>query len=201
MTKGRILRDRPQKKIGLGAGAALSRDMRACGKYGRRSSRLVIFCAVAGMVLGLLPNAHAKTRSHRKRHSGFAVALQPFALVHSAVHAVAAPIIFNAPRAIAAVATKPIRVAYYVAHPASARPPRNDDADESEANAAPTRVAYEINRPSSVPAPRAEAVDNENQEAESFPEIESSGAHPTVGGTQRSCATASLTPHPARPKM
>jgi len=41
------------------------------------------------------------------------VALQPFSLVHSAVPAVAAPIVHNVPRVAAAVAVEPIRLASY----------------------------------------------------------------------------------------
>jgi hypothetical protein len=55
---------------------------------------------------------HADARTPRQqKSSAFKVALQPFSLVRDAVHAVAEPIVENAPRAVARVATAPIRVA------------------------------------------------------------------------------------------
>jgi cell wall-associated NlpC family hydrolase len=45
-------------------------------------------------------------------------------MAHAAVHAVAAPLVENAPRALLAVAAEPIHVAFYSSRPPTVRPPR-----------------------------------------------------------------------------
>jgi cell wall-associated NlpC family hydrolase len=124
------------------------------------SLMLVLFAALSSA-------AQAKTR-HRKR-TAFSVALQPFELVHNAVHAVAAPIVENAPRAIAAVAAEPIRVAYYAARPPAVRP-----SDTEVLRAQPVDEDYEGDGERDGAAPRS-------REAE--PEFESTGDRPMVNGS------------------
>lgn len=113
---------------------------------------------IVSLLICVAQIVNAGTRRHK--HSAFHVALQPFETVHHVVHAVAAPIIENAPRAVAAVIAEPVRVAYYTARPPVVRPaePIEDDYANDE-DAAP------------IPAP---------QEIE--PEFPNSGAHPMVNG-------------------
>ena len=67
-------------------------------------------CAVIAILFVILPDAQARTSRHLKR-TAFAVALEPFSLVHSVVHAVAAPIVHTAPRVLVAAAVMPIKSA------------------------------------------------------------------------------------------
>ena len=116
--------------------------------------RIVIFA----LLICIAQISQAKTRRHRS--SAFHVALQPFETVHHAVHAVAAPSVENAPRAVAAVIAQPIRVAYYAARPPAVRPaePADDEYADDE-DTAP------------IPHPR-----------EVEPAFGDVGAHPMVNG-------------------
>ena len=144
-------------------------------------------CVTVAILIGMLSDAQARPR---RKPSTFQVALQPFSLVRSAVHAVADPIVQNAPRAVARVATAPVRIARTAARALPADQPRDEDAnpeeyrpendDEDDAPAArrqarvaqpvnyaePMRVAYVVPQAKQVPAPRAEPVD-EDYEASS----------------------------------
>jgi cell wall-associated NlpC family hydrolase len=71
----------------------------------------VLICVAVALFFGAIAAADARTRRQR-RPTGFQVALQPFSVVRDAIHDVADPLVHNAPRAVAAVATAPIRVAY-----------------------------------------------------------------------------------------
>lgn len=123
-----------------------------------------IFCA-------LPPVANAKTRQ-RKRASGFRVALQPFSLAHSAVRAVAAPIVENAPRVAAAIAAEPIRLAYYAPRMKPTRPPRPPRAEPADVLRAEVVTEEDLDEQREIDA------DVEK------PEVESSGDHPMVSGNQ-----------------
>ena len=113
------------------------------------------------------------------------MALQPFSLIHSVVHTVAAPVVQNAPRILRAVATAPIRAV-------AARVERADNYEEDEAGSAghPIRVAYQTSRRMPVTGPRAESTDDYDQdqdqeqdnEEEANPQIEGRGDRPTVAG-------------------
>jgi hypothetical protein len=81
------------------------------------------------LVFLVLPDANAKTSRHRKR-AAFSVVLQPFSLVHSVVHAVAATVVAKAPRILRAAATAPIRVAYYKPRRIKPRVPRGERVDD-----------------------------------------------------------------------
>lgn len=147
-----------------------------------RRSRTAIFCAAIALLLVVLPDAEAKTSRHRKR-TVFSVALQPFSLVQSVVHATAVPVVHNAHRVLRATALAPIKVAFYAPRRIKARAPRAEriEDDELGSGAEPIRVAYPISRnPSS---PRAEADDDYEQD-EAGPQIESRGARPTVAGSR-----------------
>jgi cell wall-associated NlpC family hydrolase len=149
----------------------------------------VTVCAVIAILFAILPDAQAKTSRHRKR-SAFAVALEPFSLVHSVVHAVAAPIVHTAPRVLVAAAVLPIKVAYYAPR-RRARPPRAErvvDPDE-ESSVRPIRVAYQSQGRRPAAAQQADQdydqdYDQEDSRQESTPQIETRGDHPTVAGSR-----------------
>src|SRR5438067_5233005 len=162
--------------------------MRCLRSNALRSGRGLAVCTVIAILFVILPEAQARTSRHRK-HTAFAVALEPFSLVHSVVHAVAAPIVHNAPRVALAAAVMPIKVAYYAPR-RRPRPPRAEqveDADE-ESSVRPIRVAYQVPERRATAASRAdEDYDqdyDQEQEAreESTPQIETRVDDPTVTG-------------------
>lgn len=145
--------------------------MRPSRQSKMRFYRAVFSSLALAVFVAALPVAEAKTR-HKQRRSNFAVALQPFSLVHSAVHAVAEPLVANAPRVALAVTAEPIRLAYYARRIKRTRPPRPP-------------------RGEPVDVLRAEAAieDGQGEERDAAPaieepEIEWGGDRPTVGGTQ-----------------
>src|SRR2546421_10159229 len=125
-----------------------------------------------------MPYAQARRVQHRKP-AAFSVALEPFKLARSVVHAAAAPIVHNAPRILVATAVAPIKVAYYAPRRLKPRPPRGAeefyDADE-ESDVKPIRVAYPTSPRAKTAAPRAEEYD-QDQENESG-QIEQHGERP-----------------------
>jgi cell wall-associated NlpC family hydrolase len=150
------------------------------------SGRGLTVCAVIAILFVILPDAQARTSRHRKR-TAFAVALEPFSLVHSVVHAVAAPIVHDVPRVALAAAAMPLKVAYYAPR-RRPRPPRAeqvDDADE-ESSVRPIRVAYQVPGRTRTAAPRADEDYDQEPDAreESSPQIEGRGNHPTVSGSR-----------------
>ncbi len=154
------------------------------------SGKGLTVCAVIAILFVILPEAQAKTSRHRK-HSAFAVALEPFSLVHSVVHAVAAPIVHNAPRVALAAAVLPIKVAYYAPRRRQ-RPPRVEQvqAADEESDVRPIRVAYQVPGRTATAAPRADEDYDQDydrgQDAreEASPQIEGRGDHPTVAGSR-----------------
>jgi cell wall-associated NlpC family hydrolase len=126
--------------------------------------RRIVFVTLVLLVAHI---AQAKTRHHKR--TAFQVALQPFEMVHDAVHAVAAPIVENAPRAVAAIVAEPVRLAYYSARPPAIRPPRPGGAVY---RAEPVEDDYSADDESAAPTAR-----------EAEPDFES-GEHPTVRGNQ-----------------
>lgn len=154
--------------------------------------RRKIGCVFSLLLLALIASADARTRHHR-RHDAFTVALQPFLLARSAVHALAEPIVYDAPR---------------VAYRSSAQIPRGEmvdeendsdaDADqpralsnvrmaESANYARPVHLAYMVPRAQSVDAPTEDNDPDEaaqEQEREAAPNIESSRSHPMVAGSR-----------------
>ncbi|MEY2490991.1 MAG: hypothetical protein QOC70_2933 [Verrucomicrobiota bacterium] len=166
--------------------------MRPLGTNALWRSRATSICS-ALLVFLLLPDAQAKTSRHRRR-TAFSVALQPFSLVHSVVHAVAAPVVDNAPRVLRAVATAPIRAAYYKQRRVIPRVPRATRVDEygqesePDGSAQPIRVAYQSARRVPGTAPETESGDDYDQDQEQDPnerangQIERRGDRPTVAG-------------------
>ena len=144
-------------------------------------------CLTAVLSLAMMSDANARPR---KKRSTFQVALQPFSIVRSAVHAVADPIVHNAPRAVARAATAPVRIARTVARAVPVDNPREEDAiaehdsgddedfetderrapvERQQASVAqpveysePIRVAYVVPRAKTAAPPRAETVPNDD---------------------------------------
>ena len=160
--------------------------MRCLRSNALTSGRGLAVCAVIAILFVILPDAQARTSRHRKR-TAFAVALEPFSLVHSVVHAVAAPIVHNAPRVLVAAAVMPIKVAYYAPR-RRPRPPRAEQVDyaDEESSVRPIRVAYKVPERRATAASRADEDYDQEQEAreESIPQIETRGDHPTVAGSR-----------------
>lgn len=180
----------------------------------RRSPHRALLFGTFFILLALLTApADARTR-RRQKPSAFRVALQPFSLVRSAVHAVGDPIVHHAPRLVAAAATAPLRAAYHVARAESAEIPRDKQAGEDEGDdpvderdynpattrssalhsAEPIRVAYVVPQNRNSLPPRAEPIDeDENEEPLNTPReetrnedsgFESSGSKPMVAGSR-----------------
>jgi cell wall-associated NlpC family hydrolase len=144
-------------------------------------------CAVIAILFMILPEAQARTSRHRK-HTAFSVALEPFSLVHSVVHAVAVPIVHTAPRVALAVAVMPIKLAYYAPR-RRPRPPRAEQVDDAdEETVRPIRVAYQASGRAATAAPRADEDYEQDQDQETREEsnsqIERRGDHPTVTGSR-----------------
>lgn len=149
-------------------------------------SSAALVCCAFGIAFLSLPEAQAQPRRHRKP-SAFKVALEPFKLAHSAVHAVAAPVVHNAPRILAAAAVAPIEVAYYAPRRLKPRPPQGAqfyDSDE-ESDQGPIRVAYAAGGRTATAAPRAQPYDgDEGQEQEESGRVEQRGDQPMVSGSR-----------------
>jgi cell wall-associated NlpC family hydrolase len=150
-----------------------------------RSNRLsgrgaALFCCAITTFFFLLPEAQARPR-HR-RPTPISVALQPFRLARSVVHAVAAPVVHRAPRILAATAVTPIRVAFYAPRKVRPRAPRGVEefyeADE-DSDAKPIRTAYSTSgRLQTAPA-RAEEFDEDESGR-----VEQRGDRPMVSGNR-----------------
>lgn len=152
------------------------------------SSALLFSCAL-GIVLISGSKAEARTLRHRKP-TAFSIALEPFKLTRSMVHAAAAPIVHNAPRILAATAVAPIKIAYYAPRRLKPRPPRaTEEIYETEAveesDVKPIRVAYATSNGTQTAAPRAEEHDqDQDQEQEEIGRVEQRGDRPMVSGTR-----------------
>ena len=146
---------------------------------GRRA--LLFFCTIA-LVFVAVPNLDARPKRHRQP-TPFTVVLQPFKMARTVVHAVAAPVVRNAPRAVAA----PIKMAYYAPRRLKPRPPRGEevyDADE-ESNARPIRVAYSTSgRTQSAPRAEEYGEDQDQEQEDEGGRIEQRGDQPMVSGTR-----------------
>jgi cell wall-associated NlpC family hydrolase len=138
-----------------------------------------------------LPDAEARPSRQRKR-AAFAVALQPFSLVRSVVHEVAAPVVHAAPRILAATAAAPIKVAYYAPSRLRPRVPRAEQVYETdeESEMKPIRVAYHAPARERKAAPQPEDYDSdydyaqEQEQDEESGQIERRGDRPTVSGSR-----------------
>jgi cell wall-associated NlpC family hydrolase len=161
------------------------------GSSPRRTA--AFFCAALAVLFLCLPDAEARPSRQRKR-APFSVALQPFSLVRSVVHTVAAPVVHKAPRILAATAMAPIKVAYYAPPRLRPRAPRAEQVyEEDEASEVkPIRVAYQVPGRGRTAAPQQEDYDydeEEDQEQDQDEEdesgqIERRGDRPTVSGSR-----------------
>ena len=161
------------------------------GSSPRRKAAL-FFVALAVLFL-CPPEAEARPSRHRKRAAAaFSVALQPFSMVRSVVHAVAEPVVHKAPRILAATALAPIKVAYYAPGNLRPRPPRAEQyyEPEEESDVKPIRVAYQTPGRGRTAAPQPEDYDydydqeqEQNQDDEGG-QIERRGDRPTVSGSR-----------------
>jgi cell wall-associated NlpC family hydrolase len=154
---------------------------------GRLSGRgAALFCCAIATFFILLPEAQARPR-HR-RPTPFSVALEPFKMARSVVHAVAAPVVHNAPRILAAAAVAPIKVAYYAPRRIKARAPQGEEIYETEEGSSvrPIRVAYSTSGRRQTAAPRAEEYDQDQdqEQDEESGRIEQRGDRPTVSGSR-----------------
>ena len=161
-----------------------------------RSNGWSVGLVVLALIFVFAETTEARPRRHR-RPSPVRVVLQPFLFVRSTVHAVADPIVFNAPRVVRTVVTTPRR-----AYRERSRVYEAEAVDESESNEAvdreddseysePVRVAYYPGRTRRAAPPRAERaqpMDEDDEEegprrATAEENFESrGGARPMVGG-------------------
>jgi len=148
--------------------------------------RAAVFCCALAILFPLTATLEARPVRHR-RPTPFSVALEPFVLARSIVHAAAAPIVRNAPRILVATAAAPINVAYYAPRRLKPRPPRGSeeiyDADE-ESNVKPIRVAYSTSGRTKTAPPRAEEYDQDQEQERETGQIEQRGERPMVSGSQ-----------------
>jgi len=149
-----------------------------------------IFCCALVIVFAAVPKAEAGRVRH-KPPTPFSVALEPFKLTRSVVHAAAAPIVHNAPRILAATAAAPIKLAYYAPRRLKPRPPRGSEeiyeADADEDSVKPIRVAYRPSNRTQPSVPRAEEADqdqDQDQEQEEIGRVEQRGDRPMVSGNR-----------------
>jgi hypothetical protein len=136
-----------------------------------------------------LPDAEARP-SRQRKHKAFTVALQPFSLVRSVVHAVAEPVVHNAPRILAATAVAPIKAAYYAPPRLRPRAPRAEqvyEADE-ESEVKPIRVAYQTSGRGRTTRPPQEVYDHDYEQDQDHEQeseqIERRGDRPMVAGSR-----------------
>src|ERR1043165_4205116 len=125
-----------------------------------------IFCCAVAVVFAVMPKAEAR----RVRHTvptPFSVALEPFKLTRSVVHAAARPIVRNAPRVLAATAVAPIKLAYYAPRRLKPRPPRGAEqiyeADE-DSDGKPIRASYQPSSRTRTATPERDEDDQEQEE-------------------------------------
>lgn len=154
---------------------------------GRSTRRAAVVVLIALFFCVFVVPANARTRRHRKPNP-ITVALQPFLLARSVVHAVADPIVSNAPRAIATVATAPSRMAYQSAHEPEIRRGKVITEVGSPNYNQPFHVAYMVPRPQRPARPNPELSEEGDQDFAPEPETEfgagESNNGPMVAGSR-----------------
>jgi cell wall-associated NlpC family hydrolase len=161
------------------------------GSSPRRTAAFL--CAALAVLFLCLPDAEARPSRQRKR-APFSVALQPFSLVRSVVHTVAAPVVHKAPRILAATAMAPIKVAYYAPSRLRPRAPRAEQVyeEDEDSEVKPIRVAYQVPGRGRTAAPQQEDYDYDQEpdqeqdqdEEDESGQIERRGDRPTVSGSR-----------------
>jgi cell wall-associated NlpC family hydrolase len=151
------------------------------GRFSGRGAALL--CCAITTFLFLLPEAQARPRHHRP--TPFSVALEPFTLARSVVHAAARPIVHNVPRILAATAAAPIRVAYYAPRRLKPRLPHGEQAYdlEEESDVKPIRTSYSTSNRTQAAAPEQDE-DDQDQEQEKSGRVEQRGDRPSVSGSR-----------------
>ena len=147
-------------------------------------SRAAFFCCALAVVFLSVPEAMARPVRHRQP-TAFSVALEPFILARSVVHAAAAPLVHNTPLILAAAAVTPIKVAYYAPRRLKPRPPHGTEeiyeADaEQDSDAKPIKVAYQPSSRMRTTAPQAEEEYDQDQEDRG--KVAQRGDRPIVSG-------------------
>ncbi|MDQ6861045.1 MAG: hypothetical protein M3032_07815 [Verrucomicrobiota bacterium] len=112
------------------------------------------------------------------------VVLRPILAARSVIHAAADPILFEAPHAVAALATTPIRVAYQTARPARETIYEGTLVDEDGADDAPMEFAYNTNRVQRPHPPRAERVESADDDDDEGPHQAQAEEAPISGGAK-----------------
>jgi hypothetical protein len=144
-----------------------------------------LFCCAVAIFFLFLPDVQARPARHRKRTT-VPVVLQPFSLVHSVVHAVAAPVVHNAHRVLIAAAVTPIKVAYYSPRRMKPRAPRAERIEDSEESIKPIRAAYRASDPTRDVGPdeNDDGEQDQEQDQNESARIESRGDRPMVAGSR-----------------
>lgn len=152
------------------------------------SKSIVFFCCAIVIVILATPKAEAR-RSRHPKPTPFSVALQPFKLARTVVHAAAAPIVHNAPRVLVATAVAPIKLAYYAPRRLRPRPPRGTDGNfqtemDEDSDSKPIRVAYSTSGRTQTAPPRAEEYDQDQdqEQDQEIGRVEQRGDRPMVSG-------------------
>ncbi|HKP93198.1 MAG TPA: hypothetical protein VJS88_04825 [Chthoniobacterales bacterium] len=152
------------------------------------SNRAALLCCAFVLFLIVSPEIQARPRRHRPP-TPFSVALEPFKLARTVVHAAAAPVVHNAPRILAATAVAPIKVAYYAPrrlHPRSPRGAEDVYDSDDESNAKPIRVAYSTSgrRPTAPPQAEEYDQDQDQEQDEGRGQVQQRGDRPMVSGSR-----------------
>jgi cell wall-associated NlpC family hydrolase len=148
-------------------------------------SKAALFCCALAIIFLIVPQAEARPVRHRAP-TPFQVALEPFRLTRSVIHAAARPIVRNAPRVLAATAAVPIKVAYYAPRRLKPRAPmgaENVYEMDEESDVKPIRVAYRPSNRTQTAPPRAEEYDQDQDQENESGRIEQRGDRPMVSGS------------------
>jgi hypothetical protein len=148
-------------------------------------SRGIFLCCAIAIVFIATPNAEAR-RARQRKLTPFSVALEPFKIARSVVHAAADPVVHNVPRILAATAVTPIKVAYYAPRRLKPRPPSRAEEfyeGDEDPNTRPIRAAYSTSEGARIAPPRAEELDQDQEEEESG-RVEQKGDRPMVSGSR-----------------
>lgn len=135
-------------------------------------SRAIIFCSALWLLLAAVPNAEARRVRHPKP-TVFSVALQPFKMARSVVHAAAAPVV------------RPIKVAFYAPKRLKPRAPAAEYYEaEEESEVKPIRVAYRASNTARPAQPVEQDSDQDPEQDEESGRVEQRGDRPMVSGSR-----------------
>jgi cell wall-associated NlpC family hydrolase len=149
-------------------------------------SKAALFCCALIIVLAVAPQAEAR-RVRQRVPTPFQVALEPFRLTRSVIHAAARPIVRNAPRVLAATAVAPIKVAYYAPRRLKPRAPMGAEEVyemDEESDVKPIRVAYRPSSRTQTAAPQEQDYDQDQEQENESGRVEQRGDRPMVSGSR-----------------